>query len=36
MSSETVLPATRLRGAVRVPGDKSASHRALLVSALAE
>ena len=36
MSSETVRPASRLRGTVRVPGDKSASHRALLVSALAE
>ncbi len=36
MSSETVLHAARLRGAVRVPGDKSASHRALLLSALAE
>ncbi len=35
MSSETVPAAARLRGVVRVPGDKSASHRALLVSALA-
>ncbi len=35
MSSETVPAAARLRGVVRVPGDKSASHRALLVSAIA-
>ncbi|MDE2282142.1 MAG: 3-phosphoshikimate 1-carboxyvinyltransferase [Actinomycetales bacterium] len=32
----TVDRAARLRGVVRVPGDKSASHRALLLSALAE
>ncbi len=31
-----VEPATRLRGRVRVPGDKSASHRAVLLAALAE
>lgn len=31
-----VLQARSLRGAVRVPGDKSASHRALMISALAE
>lgn len=28
--------ATKLKGAVRVPGDKSTSHRALMVSALAD
>lgn len=32
---ERVEPAAQLRGAVRVPGDKSASHRALMISALA-
>lgn len=30
-----VRPAARLRGTVRVPGDKSISHRALLLAALA-
>jgi 3-phosphoshikimate 1-carboxyvinyltransferase len=30
-----VAPMARARGSVRVPGDKSASHRALLLSALA-
>jgi 3-phosphoshikimate 1-carboxyvinyltransferase len=34
---ERVVPAASvLRGAVRVPGDKSASHRAVLISALAD
>jgi len=32
---ERVAPARRLRGSIRVPGDKSASHRALMLSALA-
>lgn len=32
---ERVEPARQLRGAIRVPGDKSASHRALMISALA-
>jgi len=32
---ERVAPATHLRGSLRVPGDKSASHRALMISALA-
>ena len=31
-----VEPAGRLRGAVEVPGDKSASHRAVLLSALSD
>ena len=31
----TVRPATRLRGELRLPGDKSISHRALILSALA-
>ncbi|HYC07976.1 MAG TPA: 3-phosphoshikimate 1-carboxyvinyltransferase, partial [Candidatus Binatia bacterium] len=31
-----VLPAERLRGDIRLPGDKSISHRALLLAALAE
>ncbi len=34
--SRTVLPAMRLRGEPRLPGDKSISHRALVLSALAE
>ena len=33
--SRRVEPLPRLRGAVRVPGDKSGSHRALMLSALA-
>ena len=32
----TVKPARRIGGAVRVPGDKSISHRALILAALAE
>ena len=36
MSKETVLPAKRLQGEVEVPADKSISHRALMISALAE
>jgi 3-phosphoshikimate 1-carboxyvinyltransferase len=32
----TVEPATRLRGSIRVPGDKSISHRYALLAALAE
>ena len=32
----TVRTATRLRGELRLPGDKSISHRALLLAALAE
>jgi 3-phosphoshikimate 1-carboxyvinyltransferase len=31
-----VRPAPRLRGELRVPGDKSVSHRALLLALLAE
>jgi 3-phosphoshikimate 1-carboxyvinyltransferase len=34
--ARTVMPAARLRGEPRLPGDKSISHRALLLSALAE
>src|SRR4051812_30978895 len=36
MSSTTVVPARRLRGRLRVPGDKSISHRYALLAALAE
>jgi len=36
VSTVQIAPASALRGAVSVPGDKSASHRALMVSALAE
>jgi len=32
----TIAPARRLRGEVRLPGDKSISHRALLLAALAD
>lgn len=35
MSDVRLEGVTRLRGVVRVPGDKSASHRALMISALA-
>ena len=34
--SRSVSPAARLRGEPRLPGDKSISHRALLLAALAE
>ena len=33
--SATVQPAARLRGELRVPGDKSISHRALMLAAMA-
>ena len=36
MSRLTVRPSVPLRGRVRVPGDKSISHRALLLGALAD
>lgn len=36
MSHTVVVAASTFRGEVRVPGDKSASHRALLLSALAD
>lgn len=36
MSNAKVEPFERLRGELRVPGDKSTSHRALMVSALAD
>jgi 3-phosphoshikimate 1-carboxyvinyltransferase len=32
----TILPATRLRGELALPGDKSISHRALMLALLAE
>ena len=32
----TVAPGGRLRGALRVPGDKSISHRAVILAAIAE
>jgi 3-phosphoshikimate 1-carboxyvinyltransferase len=31
----TILPAARLRGEIRLPGDKSVSHRALMLSGMA-
>ena len=34
--AKTVAAATTIRGSLRVPGDKSASHRALMLSALAD
>ena len=36
MTTKSVQPHAVLRGTVRVPGDKSASHRAYILSALAE
>jgi 3-phosphoshikimate 1-carboxyvinyltransferase len=36
MSSTTVVPARRLRGRLRVPGDKSIAHRYALLAALAD
>ena len=36
MSARTVRPASRLRGTIAVPGDKSISHRAAILNALAE
>ncbi len=36
MSSLTITPQGPLRGTVRIPGDKSITHRALILSALAE
>ncbi len=36
MTAVVISKATQLRGSVRVPGDKSASHRALMLSALAD
>lgn len=36
MSRLTIQPAASLRGCARVPGDKSISHRALLLGALAD
>ncbi len=36
MRTEIVAPLARLRGVAHVPGDKSASHRALLIGALAD
>ncbi|MEA2634473.1 MAG: 3-phosphoshikimate 1-carboxyvinyltransferase [Chloroflexota bacterium] len=35
-SAQIVEPATRIAGEVRVPGDKSIAHRALMLAALAE
>jgi 3-phosphoshikimate 1-carboxyvinyltransferase len=36
VSASTVSPARRVQGALRVPGDKSISHRYALIAALAE
>jgi len=36
MSARTVRPARRLRGEIRPPGDKSISHRAAMLNALAD
>lgn len=36
MASQIINPALSIRGAVPVPGDKSISHRALILSSLAE
>lgn len=36
MTARTVRPARRLRGTIAVPGDKSISHRAAILNAIAE
>lgn len=36
MTSQTINPARSLRGSIAVPGDKSVSHRCLILSSLAE
>jgi 3-phosphoshikimate 1-carboxyvinyltransferase len=36
MVARTILPARRVRGAVNLPGDKSISHRGLVLGALAQ
>src|SRR6195256_5806548 len=36
VTAATIVPARRLRGRLRVPGDKSISHRYALLAALAE
>src|SRR5947209_19939886 len=36
LSAATIVPARRLRGRIRVPGDKSIAHRYALFAALAE
>jgi 3-phosphoshikimate 1-carboxyvinyltransferase len=36
MTSLTITPGSTLRGTIRVPGDKSVTHRALILTALAE
>ena len=36
MTAITVLPATNMSGRVRIPGDKSISHRALMLGSLAD
>src|SRR3979490_1932753 len=35
-SASTIMPATRVHGHVRVPGDKSIAHRYALIAALAQ
>ena len=35
-TTRTITPVSRLRGEVRVPGDKSISHRSFMIAALAE
>ena len=36
MSCKTILPCRSVGGVIRVPGDKSISHRAIMLGALAE
>jgi len=36
MTQATIQPARRLHGHIRVPGDKSISHRALMFGSLAD
>src|ERR1700748_959954 len=35
-SASTIIPAARVHGRIRVPGDKSIAHRYALIAALAE
>jgi 3-phosphoshikimate 1-carboxyvinyltransferase len=36
MASLTITPGRPLKGTIRVPGDKSVTHRAIILTALAE
>lgn len=36
LEQKTIKPSTKLRGEIRVPGDKSISHRSIMFASLAE